>query len=93
MLATLAVERCGLLERRGSSIDQLATSVVGQRDGGAMVKRSICKERLSQLLVVQEPLRWRFLAEFAGASSQYGTVERLERRGRADAEGMGLAHR
>ena len=46
-LVTLAVESFGRLGREGSEfIDQLAKSVAGGRDGGAMAKKGICKERL-----------------------------------------------
>ena len=52
-LVTLAVESFGRLGREGSEfIDQLATSVVGGRDGGAMAKKGICKERLLQIVSV-----------------------------------------
>ena len=45
-LVTLAVESFGRLGREGSEfIGQLATSVVGGSDGGAMAKKGICKER------------------------------------------------
>ena len=48
-LATITVESFGRLGREGSDfIDQLATNVVGGRDGGAMTKKGICKERLLQ---------------------------------------------
>ena len=46
-LVTLEVESFGRLGREGSEfIDQLATSVVGGRNGGAIAKKSICQERL-----------------------------------------------
>ena len=52
-LVTLAVESFGRLGREGSEvIDQLVTSVVGGRDGGAMAKKGICKERLLQIVSV-----------------------------------------
>ena len=52
-LVTLAVESFGRLGREGSEfIGQLATSVVGARDGGAMAKKGICKERLLQIVSV-----------------------------------------
>ena len=50
-IVTLTVESFGRLEREGSEfIDQLAASVVGGRDGGAMAKKGIRKERLLQIL-------------------------------------------
>ena len=52
-LVTLAVESFGRLGREGSEfIDQLATSVVGGRDGRAIAKKGICKERLLQIFSV-----------------------------------------
>ena len=52
-LVTLAVESFGRLGREGSElIDQLATSVVGGRDGGAIAKKGICKERLLRIVSV-----------------------------------------
>ena len=52
-LATIAVESFGLLGREGSDfIDQLGANVVGGRDGGAMTKKGICKERLLQIISV-----------------------------------------
>ena len=48
--AALAVESRGRLVKEGIEfIDQLATSVVGGRDRGAMAKEGICKERLLQI--------------------------------------------
>ena len=45
-IVTLTVESFGRLGREGSElIDQLAKSVVGGRDGGAIAKKGICKER------------------------------------------------
>ena len=50
-LVTLAVESFGRLGREGSEfIDQLATSVVGGRDGRAMAKKDTWKEHLLQSL-------------------------------------------
>ena len=52
-LVTLAVESFGCLGREGSEcIDELATTVVRGRDGGAMAKKGICKERLLQIVSV-----------------------------------------
>ena len=52
-LVTLAVQSFGRLGREGSKlIDQLATNVVGGRDGGAMAKKDICKERPLQIVSV-----------------------------------------
>ena len=52
-LVTLAVESFGCLGREASEfIDQLTTSVVGGRDGGAMAKKGICIERLLQIVSV-----------------------------------------
>ena len=53
ILVTLAMESVGRLGREGSElVDQLATSVVGGRDGGAMAKKGICKERPLQIVSV-----------------------------------------
>ena len=50
---TLVVESFGRLGREGSEfIDQLATSIVRGRDGGAMAKKGICKERLLHIVSV-----------------------------------------
>ena len=52
-LVTLAVESDGRLGMEGSKFtDQLAASVVGGRDWGAMAKKGICKERLLQIISV-----------------------------------------
>ena len=52
-LVTLAVGSFGRLGREGSEfIDQLVTSVVGGRDGGAMAKKGICKQRFSEIVSV-----------------------------------------
>ena len=52
-LVTLVVESFGRLGREGIEfIDQLATSVVGGRDRGAMAKKGIYKERLLQMVAV-----------------------------------------
>ena len=52
-LVTLAVDRFGRLGRKeGEIIDQLATSIVGGRDGGAMAKKGISKERRLQIVSV-----------------------------------------
>ena len=52
-LITLAVESFGRFGReRSEFIDQLATSVVGGRDGGAMAKKGICTERRLQKVSV-----------------------------------------
>ena len=41
------------LGREGSEfIDQLAMSVVGGKDGGAMARKGICKQRLQQIISV-----------------------------------------
>lgn len=77
-------------------MDQLATSVVGGRDAGAMTKKGDRKERLLQTVSGTSQA---FLshAEFTGSSSHSGTVEGRERggknRGGADADGVGLVHR
>ena len=53
ILVTLAMESVGRLGREGSElVDQLATSVVGGRDGGAMAKKGICKQRFSEIVSV-----------------------------------------
>ena len=52
-LVTLAAESFGRLGKEGSEfMDQLATSVIGGRAGGAMAKKDICKERLLQIVSV-----------------------------------------
>ena len=52
-LITLALESFGPLSREANEyIDQLETSVVGGKDGGAMAKKIICKERLLQIVSV-----------------------------------------
>ena len=52
-LATIVVESFGRFGREGSEfIDQLATSMIGGRDGGAVGKECICKECLIQLISV-----------------------------------------
>ena len=80
-LVTLAVESFGRLGREGSEfIDQLATSVVGGRDGGAMAKKGICKERVLQIVSVTSQVA--IHAEFTGTSSHYGTVKRREEGGK-----------
>ena len=95
-LVTLAVESFGRLGREGSEfIDQLATSVVGGRDRGAMAKKGICKERfftdsLSDLsgryFTPSSPVKTRI----TGPSSD----KREEGRGGgADADSVGLSHR
>ena len=75
-------------------IDQLATSVVGRRDGGAMAKKGICKEAFCRYS--QWPLRLPFHAEFTSTSSHYEAIKRPEgggKRREADAHGVGLSHR
>ena len=52
-LVTLAVESFGRLGREGSEfVDQLATSVVGARDGGGTAEKGICKETILQIVSV-----------------------------------------
>ena len=52
-LVTLAVESFERLGREGSEfVDQLATSVVGGRDGGAMARKGICKEHILRIVSV-----------------------------------------
>ena len=88
-LVTLAVESFGRLGREGSEfIDQLAKSVAGGRDGGAMAKKGICKERLLQIVSVTSQVA------ISRRVHRYKLAlrdEREEGRGRgADADGMGL---
>lgn len=97
---TLAVESFGRLGKDASenilSINQLTTSVVGERDGAAMAKRGICKEHLLQIASVisevaishrvhRRKLLLRDRQEMRGRKEGRG--------GRADADGVGLAHR
>ena len=50
---TLAVKSFGRLGREGSEfVDQLATSVVGARDGGGTAEKGICKETILQIVSV-----------------------------------------
>ena len=52
-LATLAMESFGRLGVEGSNfIDQLATNVVGGRDGGSMASKGVVKEHLLRIVAV-----------------------------------------
>ena len=52
-LVTTAVEIFGCLGReRSDFIDQLATSVIGVREGGGMAKKGICRDRFLQIVSV-----------------------------------------
>ena len=94
-LVILAVESFGRLGREGSElIDQLATSVVGGRDGGAMAKKGICKEGILQIVSVTSQLaisrrvhRYKFALRDRKRREGGG-----KRRG-ADVDGVGLSHR
>ena len=95
-LISLAVENVGRIEREGSEfIDQLATSVDGGRDGKAMAKKGICKGRHLQIVPVASQIAiscrvHRCKLAFYGVVERYGREE--GRGGRADADGVGLAH-
>ena len=52
-LATLAVESFGRLVEEGSDlIDQVAASIVGGTDASSLARKSVCKERLFQIISV-----------------------------------------
>ena len=95
-LVTLAVESFGRLGREGSEfIDQLATSMVGGRDGGAMAKKDICKETLLQIVSVTSQVaisRRNHRYKLALRDRQVTTGRKEAKRG-ADADGMGWSHR
>ena len=83
-LVTLAVESFRRLGREGSKfIDQLATSVVGGRDGRAMAKKGICKERLlpvvsvtSQVAISRRVHRYKLALRHRQATRERGEEER-----------------
>ena len=78
-LVTIAVESFGLPGReRSEFIDQLATGVIGGRDGEIMAEKGTCKERLLQIIsVTSQFASSRFHVEFTGTSSHDRTVRRL----------------
>ena len=52
-LATFAVESFGRLGKEGSDlIGQVAASIVGKTDGSSLPRKSVCKERLLQIISV-----------------------------------------
>ena len=52
-VATLAVESFGRLgEECSGLIDQVAASMVGGTDGSSLARKSVCKERLLQIISV-----------------------------------------
>ena len=94
-LVTLAVESFVRLVREGNElIDPVATSMAGERGGGAMAKKGIFKERI--LHIVSKYISgWCFVPSSPVQTRVTGlSSDKEERRGGgADADGVGLSHR
>ena len=96
-LVTLAVESFRRLGREGSDfLDQLAASVAGGREGGAMTKKGICKEcvyRYSSFRDLSDCDLTPSSSVRARITGPSGYEREEGRGGGADADGVELAHR